>query len=269
MGKYRIADLTLEIDVKGERLRRQAEPYRVEDDAPIDFVLDASAVIEADAPKIREQAEMVERNDWEAIRKANCGRDFDPNDIVTTFDELEYVATGAVFFARLLQFNGIGLHASAVVYEDAAYLFSARSGVGKSTHTQLWRRAFGLDKTFILNDDKPSLRKIAGRWFAYGSPWSGKTDLNVPTRVPLRGIAFLERADENWIRQILPNEALFPFFNQTLRPFDETDMKAALNRSVELLEDVPIFRLGCLPNVDAARLAYDAMKSGRPYRDGV
>jgi len=264
MGKYRIADLTLEIDVKGERLRRQAEPYRVEDDAPIDFTLDASEAIEADAPKIRKQAEMVERNDWEAIRMAQGGRDFDPNDIVTTLDELEYVATGAVFLARLLRFNGIGLHASAVVYEDAAYLFSAQSGTGKSTHTQLWRRAFGFDKTFILNDDKPSLRKIEGRWFAYGTPWSGKSDLNVPTRVPLQGIAFLERANENWIRRISPSEALYPFLNQTLRPFGKTDMNVALDRLSELLEDVPIFRLGCLPNVDAARTAYEAMKSERP-----
>lgn len=267
MGKYRIADLTVEIDVCGERLRNQAEPYRVADDAVVDFALDASERIEADTPKMTRQAEMVERNDWESIRKALGGKEFDPKDLVTTPDELEYVATGALFFAKLLQFDGIGLHASAVVYEGNAYLFSAASGVGKSTHVQMWRRLFGIEKTDVLNDDKPSLRKIDGRWFAYGTPWSGKTNLNVPARVPLRGIAFLERADENWIRPISPNDALYSFLNQTLRPFGRRDMSIALDRSVDLLENVPIFRLGCLPNVEAARVAYEAMKSGRPYRE--
>jgi len=264
MTKYRIADLTIEAEFRGARLLRLAEPYRVADDAPVDFVLDASSAIAAEAPTIRKQAELVARGDWDAIRRALGGRDFDPNDldVVTTYEDLEHVATGAVFLSRALQFDGIGLHASALVYEGDAYLFSASSGTGKSTHAQLWRRLFGLERTYVLNDDKPLLRRLDGRWFAYGTPWSGKSDLNVPTRAPVRAIFFLERAQENWARSLSPEEAFFPFLNQTLRPFAKRDMTTALDRAAEALGEIPIFRLGCLPNLEAAQVAYEAA-SGR------
>ncbi len=108
------------------------------------------------------------------------------------------------------------LHSSAVVVDGYAYLFSADSGTGKSTHTGLWLEHFK-EKAFIINDDKPVLRLENGQWFVYGTPWSGKTDLNINVKAKLGAIVFLERAKENHITPIEVKEAIPLFFNQTVR----------------------------------------------------
>ena len=54
-------------------------------------------------------------------------------------EEQEYICCSAAFCRELIGHGRLFLHASAVVHEGAAYLFSAPSGTGKSTHTALWR----------------------------------------------------------------------------------------------------------------------------------
>ena len=66
-------------------------------------------------------------------------------------DTLEYMYLGGEFYSTLVYFNGMMLHSSCVVYNNRAYLFSAPSGTGKSTHTQLWLKRF--PGSYILNDD--------------------------------------------------------------------------------------------------------------------
>ena len=49
-----------------------------------------------------------------------------------------YMQSGTQFYGRLLRFDGLLLHASAVEVDGKAYLFSGPCGTGKSTHTKLW-----------------------------------------------------------------------------------------------------------------------------------
>ena len=176
--------------------------------------------------------------------------------------DCEYMWTGAHFCEELLNFDGFMLHASAVVYKDRAYLFSAPSGTGKSTHTKQWLDAFGED-AYILNDDKPVIRLLDGKAVVFGTPWSGKTDQNRNAGVLLGGICFLERADENWIKPVEAKDAAFGILNQTIRPGD----KKRLEKLLELLDNVikmtGVFRMGCTISTDAATMAYDAMRGER------
>ena len=64
-------------------------------------------------------------------------------------------------------------HGSAVAVDGAAYLFTARSGTGKSTHTRLWREMLG-DRAVMVNDDKPLIRLTEDGAVVYGTPWNGK-----------------------------------------------------------------------------------------------
>ena len=73
-------------------------------------------------------------------------------------EAIEYIYTGSYFHHLLLKYNGCMLHSSGVVVDGYAYLFSANSGTGKSTHTGLWLEHFK-DKAYIINDDKPVLKK--------------------------------------------------------------------------------------------------------------
>ncbi len=173
-------------------------------------------------------------------------------------EECEYMYTGTIFYRMLLEYNGMMLHSSAVVKDGYAYLFSAPSGTGKSTHTSLWKEIF--EDAEILNDDKPAIRIIDGKAMAFGTPWSGKTDISINKCVPVGGICFLERAKENRIHKISSVEAIPLILNQTERPKTIKNIDKMLGLIEKLVENVNVYKLGCNISHDAARLAYETMK---------
>ncbi|MBO5953290.1 MAG: hypothetical protein J6Q53_04115 [Oscillospiraceae bacterium] len=177
-----------------------------------------------------------------------------------TADEVEYLYTGGQFSTGLLDFNGFRLHASAVTLDSRAYLFSAFSGTGKSTHTAKWIRLFGAT---YLNDDKPALRKLDGVWTAFGTPWSGKHDLSSPEGVALGGVAFLTRGDVNNIRPLSPAEALPLLLGQTMRKITAPKMELLLPLVDDVLRSVPIWELTCRNDDDAAYTSHSAMTGGK------
>lgn len=175
-------------------------------------------------------------------------------------DVAAYMETGALFYMRLLGFGGLMLHASAVAYGGRAYLFSGPSGVGKSTHTQLWKQLFG-DDARIINDDKPALRLQEGRWYVHGTPWSGKTRLNRNCKVPLAGICFLKRGSENRIRRLSAAEAVPLLYMQTNFPLRKKENMHRLLTAIEgLLLQIPVFELENLPEPEAAQLSLATMR---------
>ncbi len=172
----------------------------------------------------------------------------------------EYMLSGAVFYTALYRrFNGFMLHASAIEADGEGYLFSANSGTGKSTHTQLWTKVFGARVRYI-NDDKPALRKLVDGWRVYGTPWSGKTALNNNISVPLKAIAFLHRSAENEIAPMPVSESIPAFLEQTIRPKTAQGFELVLSLLENLLENVPVYSLGCNMTDAAAQLAYETMR---------
>lgn len=174
-------------------------------------------------------------------------------------DNAEYMLSGSVFYGKLYRYyNGFMLHASAIELDGEGYLFSANSGTGKSTHTQLWAKAFG-ERVQYINDDKPALRKTGSGWYVYGTPWSGKTALNNNISVPLKAIAFLHRSAENEIAPMLSKESIPAFLEQTIRPKTAQGFEKVLSLLGDLLENVPVYSLGCNMCEAAAHFAYEAM----------
>ena len=178
-----------------------------------------------------------------------------------TNDDCEIIYTAEGFYYSLLYFGGFMLHSSAVVMDGEAYLFSAPSGTGKSTHTQLWLECFG-SQAQILNDDKPAIMVRSSGITACGTPWSGKSDLNENLCVPLRGICVLERSPENFIEPLPPERSVFALLNQTLRPSDSERMTKLLDLLDEVTRNIPVWRMGCNISKEAAEMSYHAM-SGR------
>ncbi|MBR5529254.1 MAG: hypothetical protein IKU57_02140 [Oscillospiraceae bacterium] len=227
MKKYKIADLIVDMRVSGRTLE-QAKPYEIQDDIPADITIDL------DIPQIL----------------ADCPR-FETEDLA------QYMATGTVFARRaLMQFNGYYIHSSAIVLDGKAYLFTAPSGTGKSTHTEKWIRLFG---AHYLNDDKPILRRVDGKWMAYGTPWSGKNDLSTNEGVPVGGIACLKRGEKNEIHPMAPAAALPYLMGQTLYHLREAAIEKKLELLNHLMVEIPIWELSCLPDDDAAYVARNAM----------
>ena len=228
---YNIADVRVDMEPKYPRTLKQSEAYL------------ASGEKDADM-KIRLSDEFLQKRMEE-----------NPH---LTLEACEYIWLGSEFYNYLPEFGGFLLHSSAVVHNGKAYLFSAPCGTGKSTHTQLWLKAF--DDAYILNDDKPAIRYTKDGFFVYGTPFSGKTDLNVNKKVPLGGICALERGKENYIETMNADEALYRILNQTVRPYDERKMEILLKVLDKLIETMPVYKLHCNMDIDAAQVAYDGMK---------
>ena len=172
-----------------------------------------------------------------------------------------YMVTGCHFYVNLVRFQATMLHASAVALDGRAYLFSGPSGVGKSTHTRLWQRLFPGAEVF--NDDKPALRLLEGRWYAYGTPWSGKDEINLNKKVPLAGICFLKQGTANRIRRLSAPEAVPLIYGQTYYKLTKPENAERLLQVVDaLIRSIPIYELENRPEEAAAQLSWQTMLEG-------
>ena len=171
-----------------------------------------------------------------------------------------YVYEGKLFYKELINnFNGMMIHSSAIVVDGNAYLFSAPSGTGKSTHTSFWLKKFG-DRAYILNDDKPAVRVLDDGVFAYGTPWSGKFDISVNKKARVAGICFLERDEENWIKPMSEQEKVINMYHSSIRKIEKPLAIKLFQIISQIIERVPIYKMGCTPTEEAAELAYETMR---------
>lgn len=165
-------------------------------------------------------------------------------------------------FCRLAVSHGVLLfHSSAISVDGGAYLFTAPSGTGKSTHTALWRQLLGA-RAVMINDDKPFLRREVDGWYAYGSPWMGKHGLGCPIKVSVRGICLLGRGEENRISRIDASSAVPTLFAQTQRAVDADGIRTQLHLLNDLANEIPMWRMYCNQSQDAAALAVQSMVGG-------
>lgn len=152
-------------------------------------------------------------------------------------------------------------HGSTVAVDGKAYLFTAKCGTGKSTHTRLWRQIFG-DRAVMVNDDKPFLKITEAGVLACGSPWSGKHGLDTNVTVPLQGICILERGKENRIARISPEEALPMLLHQSYCPL-EAEKRARFEALVmQLAKQTSVWKMHCNMEPAAAEISHGVMSQG-------
>lgn len=144
------------------------------------------------------------------------------------------------------------IHSSVIVHDGRAVLFLGESGTGKSTHTRLWLEH--VPDSHLLNDDSPALSIENGVPMVYGSPWSGKTHCYHTARFPLAAAVRLSQAPHNSIRRLGVLEA-FTALEPSFPPALMREGRFA-DRFVPMIGDiisaVPVFRLECLPDANAA-----------------
>ena len=170
---------------------------------------------------------------------------------------LDRAAIQRKFADYLFDHNVLLCHGSTVAVDDKAYLFTAKCGTGKSTHTRLWREVFG-DRAQMVNDDKPFLILTESGVLACGAPWSGKHGLDTNITVPLAGICILERGPENVIRPIPAVEALPRLLHETHGPEGQ---ESRFHELVEqLANQTALWRMECTKDKEAAEVAHGAMQ---------
>ena len=158
------------------------------------------------------------------------------------------------------RFGAFLMHCAVIEYEGEGYAFAAQSGTGKSTHIALWQKRFG-EGVRIINGDKPIMRFLGDRLYAYGTPWCGKEGYSSNASVPIKGICFVERATENSIRKISASEALTRIFHQILTPDTVEGIDALFPLIDRTLCEIPCYVLGCNISEEAAEVAYNGMNN--------
>ncbi|MBQ7291619.1 MAG: hypothetical protein IJW76_07850 [Clostridia bacterium] len=241
-GTYRIAEKNIEIISLYEGVHKLCIGYESEE-AP-DFTVE-SAQSDIDFERERSAAE-----DAAAGRKTVHYSDA----YLETLAVYRKIADKMLFYGTML------FHGSAIAVDGKAYLFTAKSGTGKSTHTRLWRELFG-ERAVMINDDKPLIHLTKEGAFVYGTPWNGKHRLGTNASAPLAAVCILERDTVNHIEKINAKSVYPMVMQQAHRPASQGGMIMLFTLADVLVDTVPFYRLGCNMERDAASVAYEGMKN--------
>ena len=240
VNRYRIADKVVEICSIYEEVHEYCSDYQTDDQA--DYSVTTT---QADIDYEREKS--AREDEIEGIPTRQFSDSY-----------LEELAVYRKIAEKMLDYDTILFHGSVVAVDDVGYLFTAKSGTGKSTHTRLWREYFG-ERAVMVNDDKPLLH-IADTVTAYGTPYNGKHRLGTNTSVPLNAICILNRSADNHIEPITRKQAYTMLLQQVYRPADMLKMAKTLELVDRLADGVKLYRLGCNMDISAAMVAFEGMQ---------
>ena len=123
-----------------------------------------------------------------------------------------------MFNIAALERRAVAVHSSVISLDGRAVLFLGESGTGKSTHTRLWREHVSH---------------------------------------PIAGIVRLSQAPQNRIRRLRPIEAIGALLPSCPPSFAHDErLEDAICRLVsQIVAQVPVYHLECLPDAAAARLS--------------
>lgn len=193
-------------------------------------------------------------NDWSKVEYtiSDAMQEFGVTKEVRAFNLLSLVMQNAILFK-----NGMIIHSSSIDYAGNGIAFFAPSGTGKSTHTSLWKKYYP-DDVVVVNDDSPAVRYESGKLTMYGTPWSGKTNINTNRSVPLKAIVFLRQSHENSIRKVQnPIEALQVILPEIYKPVYEEMANLNMNMLDILIKNVPMYIMYC----NISKEAVDTVKN--------
>lgn len=153
--------------------------------------------------------------------------------------------------SKLLQRGAMVLHGSYIEWNGKAILFIAPSGTGKSTQAELWRQ---YARAEIINGDRALVKKKDGVWHSFGYPCCGSSNICINRTLPLEAIVVLEQGAENRIEKISYAKKVRALVTGTeVFKWNQDEIEKAFKLAEELVEEIPIIKLVCLPDKDAVK----------------
>ena len=169
---------------------------------------------------------------------------------------LETLAVYRKIVTKMLEFDTFLMHGAVVAVGDKAWLFTAPSGTGKTTHINLWLK--NIPGSYVVNGDKPLIH-IGDECTVYGTPWAGKERMNRNVGVKLCGIVILNRGLNNIIEKVPMTQILPILIQQSYRPKTRIELEKTLSLLSRLGRKIPMYLLYCNMNDEAALTAYNVL----------
>lgn len=158
-----------------------------------------------------------------------------------------------LYAQAVIKCGGVSIHASCVSIDGCSFLFLGKSGTGKSTHAGLWQEEFPGCR--LLNDDNPVVMTEGGNVVAYGTPWSGKTPCYINEGYPVAGIIRLQQSAANIFTPLYGADAFAALLPSCSCIHQDERLQEALYATlIHVSEHVPVGRMECLPDHEAARV---------------
>ena len=284
---FRIAGMELQLRGDPAWIPEELEAFRTEAPGPADQVLtltDREPALPPEARLVLRSAEveiLQSGQDWVLLFPAESrvrqgvirqdGREgtfflrpgYTPERAAQLREEL-FHAMRPVF---LLRARGLGiraLHGVSIGYRDRAWIFSAPSGTGKSTHAKLWEEAFGVGQIngdlalLAFRDEKG--RETPGTLWLLPGPWCGTSGIFTTRAVTVGGITLLARDTKDELEPLAPDRKQLLLANRLVSPFWTREMlEDHLAFAGEVTRQVPLWRLHCTKNPSAAQVMKDAI----------
>ena len=232
MPRYQIADFIIDFQNRFPYLEKMCAKYLYEGDAETDYVI---SVTDED---LQEEQRMAEHPCTDGYLETICA-----------YRKLCNVIPRRRAFV---------LHSSVIEWQGQGIAFFARSGVGKTTHTRNWLKAF-YPHVKIVNGDKPLVRFYGEQPFVYGTPWAGKEGANRNVKVPLTDLCLIQRGEKNEVSPLSKQEALELLMVQILLPKDPLGLSNTLDMLEGLLDRCRLWRIRCTPEEESAIIARQTM----------
>lgn len=160
---------------------------------------------------------------------------------------------------NLSEYNVFLMHSSVIEVDGYAYAFTAKSGVGKSTHTALWLK--NIPNARVLNGDKPLYRlEEDGSLTVFGTPWNGKENWGENISAPLAAVCFIERGEQNSIQPAAEEDVVNRLMHQLYLRGSRQSVNRQLLLMDALVRAVPYYVLHCNISDEAALLSYETMR---------
>jgi len=232
-----IGRVPLSLLISGPNLREKAlsryREFTANSEAGLPVVLRSDA--QSDAQPARNDPNFSYVLDDASLRLDSSGAEFHGVRHEYALDSLIRILLTMV----LLPQRGFLVHAATVVRDGRAYVFTGRSGAGKSTVASLSPAGT------VLTDEISLLRFSDGCWQAYGTPfWGEFRAAGQNEHYPIAGIYTLVQSAEDRVESLTKKEiirALLPcvlFFTPSVEA--NQDM---LRLMLEFVTQVPCYRL--------------------------
>lgn len=150
----------------------------------------------------------------------------------------------------LLETHALLLHSASIVYRNHAILFTAPSGTGKTTQTDLWHR--WREGVTDLNGDRNVLQKTEEGWFACGFPVYGGSNRCEQKAAPIEAIVIIRQSPCDEIHELTAMEKTALLYSEmTVMSAKRENAETGISMVMELASQVRIIQFNCTMNENA------------------